>query len=79
MLWLDPLSIKVRRQLRICSEYSLEKKKKKLFHKKSFELRCDLIIYPQRYVDNLEIILSIVTPCFKAIRANMIVHMKKKG
>jgi hypothetical protein len=53
-------------------------KKKKLWQKKSFELRCDLILYLQRYVGNLEIILSTVTPSFKAIRANMIVHMEKR-
>jgi hypothetical protein len=56
-----------------------KKKKQKLFDKKKyFELRCDLILYPQRYVGNLEFILSTVTSSFKAIRANMIVHMEKR-
>jgi hypothetical protein len=63
-------------QLEIRSEYSHPKK---IFDKKKIKLHCDLILYSKRYVGNLEIILSTITSSFKAIRANMIVHMEKEG
>jgi hypothetical protein len=46
--------------------------------KKNLKLRSDLILYPQSYINNLEIILSIITSSIKTFQTYIIVRTVKK-